>query len=175
MLDGVLRRGAGVVHRGVRGTDGGVESVQVRVHWRVGAHGGTVQRDACHGRNGCHAVVDGRLESRCDAGDVLVMQLGQCPHEALREALLLVRHVLGTQKLGRSRRRGDQAVAGLDDEPLQLRRSQFEQPHVGGGEDVVGFGPQVAGWVGQIQRHVVFQSLLVVSKSSAVMLRKGAV
>ncbi|KAF3835286.1 hypothetical protein F7725_027844 [Dissostichus mawsoni] len=57
-------------------------------------------------------------------------------HEALCE-LLLFRHRLRVEEMGAGRYGGDHPV-GLDDEPLQLRGGQLEQPQVRGAEDALG-------------------------------------
>lgn len=64
------------------------------------------------------------------------MKVLQRLDEALGE-LLLVRYGFRVEELGDGGRRGHHAV-GLDDEPLQLRRRQLEEPQVRGAEDALG-------------------------------------
>lgn len=156
----------------------GVEVAEVGVHRGLAVQTGVEAGAAGHGGHRCHPAGD-RLGGRGDAGQrVLVVQLRQSSHEALGEPLLLVGDILGAQELRRGRRGGDQPVAGLDDEPLQLGRGQFEEPHVGRGEDVGVLVPQVrlqvAGGVGQVQRHVLLQHLGVIVSVPAALRRREA-
>lgn len=175
-VNGELRRGSGKGHGRRRsgvvrrrdGADGRIVSVQVLVNWRVGAHGAIVAVNGGTGNRGHwrqRAVATG-LGGRGDAHvrcarHVLVVELRQGSDKSLREALLLFRDVLGANKLGRSRRCGDESVAGLDDKSFQLRGGQFQQAHVGRCEELTGFCPEVrfqsACRVGEVQCHVVFQ------------------
>ncbi len=58
------------------------------------------------------------------------MKIVQSLDEALREALLLVGDPPTVEVLARGGRR-QHPVAVLDDEPLQLRRGEFERAHIG--------------------------------------------
>lgn len=138
LLQGLRLRGCAQVGRrrrrerdGVRGVvDRGEQratavTVQVRIDRQVRLH-----RDRSHVR----AEVQAGLSRPAQL--VLLVQVLQRLHEALRE-LLLVRHRLRVEELGAGGRRGDHPV-GLDDQPLQLRGGQLEQPQIRGVEEALG-------------------------------------
>lgn len=181
----VLRRepyGA-AVESGGAGDGGGVKAVQVGVDRGLAVQSAVVSSVACYRGNGWQSGGGGGgggggLRGQGAVGqDVLAVQLGQRPDEALREALLLVRHVFGAQELGGGRRGGDHAVAGLDDQPLQLGRGQFEKSNVRGGQQVGRLVPQVRldGAVGvrQVEGHALLQHLGVVSVAGGLGLRES--
>lgn len=115
VVDGRLQRPAAV-------------AVQVGVHRQVRLDGD---------RRDVGAQVQAAAARRSGSAQlILLVQVLQRLDEALSE-LLLVRHRLRVEELAAGRRRSHHAVR-LDDEPLQVRRGQLEQPQVRGAEDALG-------------------------------------
>ena len=106
----------------------GAVAVEVGVHRQVRLEG---DRDQVGSQ-----VQAAALALPVSAQLVLLVQILQRLHEALGE-LLLVRHRLRVEELGAGGRRGHHPV-GLDDQPLQLRGGQLQEPQVRGAEDALG-------------------------------------
>ncbi|KAG5847942.1 hypothetical protein ANANG_G00131600, partial [Anguilla anguilla] len=114
-----------VVHRGPQGAV--TVAVQVGVHGQVRVHGDG-------GRARAEVQTAGR-RARAAVQLVLLVQVLERLHKALRE-LLLVAHRLWEQEL-RGRRRSDHAIR-LNDQSLQFRRGQFQESKVRRVQDPLG-------------------------------------
>jgi len=117
----------------VRGVVHGVVQRPAAVTVQVGVHREVVRLHRHRAlQAGAQLQAAAALRRRAAAQLVLLVQILQRLHEALRE-LLLVRARLRVEELGQRRRGGDHPV-GLDDQPLQLRGGQLQEPQVRGAE-----------------------------------------